>query len=331
MASDELRSAYLITGTDVAKIDAVLARLRARAEREGGPGALQSFAAAPGAGPDTEALLAAIPAMSLTAGRRYLLADGIEHWSAKQAAPVIEAIAHLPPDLTLVLAAREAPPKLRAPKGMAGAVGEAGGERLEFAAPKARQLPSWLAGEAERRGFTIDADAARVLVERMGESTVRLSAELDRLATWAGPEGRVEREDLEAMIADTSEEAVWSLADALLGRNPPAALGSAERLVGQGEAVTPLVYQAAKRLREAHRALTELERGSSPKEVEASLAMHPYAAKMLLRRVRGASVDELRAAACAIADLEWWTRGGSDYPDDVALTLAVRRAAGARA
>jgi hypothetical protein len=49
---------------------------------------------------------------------------------------------------------------------------------------------------------------------------------------------------------------------------------------------------------------------------------------MLLQRLKGASPGELRAATCAIADLEWWTRGGSEYPDDVALTLAVRRAAG---
>jgi hypothetical protein len=32
-----------------------------------------------------------------------------------------------------------------------------------------------------------------------------------------------------------------------------------------------------------------------------------------------------------VADLEWWSRGGSEYPDDVALTLAVLRAAGAGA
>jgi hypothetical protein len=50
---------------------------------------------------------------------------------------------------------------------------------------------------------------------------------------------------------------------------------------------------------------------------------------MLVRSVRSASALEMRAATCAIADLEWWTRGGSEYPDDVALTLAGRRAAGA--
>ena len=69
--------------------------------------------------------------------------------------------------------------------------------------------------------------------------------------------------------------------------------------------------------------------GRSPKEVEGSLGMHPYAAKLLVRTVGGTSLDELRAATCAIADLEWWTRGGADYPEEVAVTVAVRRASGA--
>ena len=76
---------------------------------------------------------------------------------------------------------------------------------------------------------------------------------------------------------------------------------------------------------------TELERGVPPKEVESKLRMHPYAARMLVRSVRGASPPGLRASTGAIADLEWWTRGGSEYPDDVALTLAVLRAAGVSA
>ncbi|MGH2953492.1 MAG: DNA polymerase III subunit delta [Solirubrobacterales bacterium] len=326
----EIAPAYLIAGTDEAKIGAAISRLRARAEAEGGPGALETFSPDPGssAGPSAEALLAAIPAMSLTASRRYLLADGVERWSTKQATPIAEALAALPPDLTVVLVARERPPKLRAPKPLAEAVRKAGGEKLDYAAPKARALPDWLTSEASRRGFELEPDAARLLVERMGEGTTRLATELDRLALWAGEDGAVDRADLEAMIADTSEEAAWALSDALVDRDPAGALRAAERLVDQGESVTPLVYQAAKRLREASAALEALEGGRPAKEVEASLAMHPYAAKQLMRRLRGRSLEEVRAATCAIADLEWWTRGGSDYPERVALTLAVRRAAG---
>jgi DNA polymerase III subunit delta len=330
--SVSIKPAYLIAGTDQAKIGAAVSRLRARAQREGGAGALESFEAETGggAGPDPDALIGAVAAMSLTTERRYLLADGVERWTAKRAQPVIDVIASLPDDVTLVLVAREDPPKTRAPKGLAEAVKKAGGEVLAYDVPKARDLAAWLVGEAKRRDLDLEGDAAVLLLDRMGGSTVRLTNELDRLALWAEPGGQVTRADLEAMVADTSEEVAWALSDALLERNPASALRAAERLAGQGESATGLIYQAAKRLREAHLALEGLESGRPAKEVERALPMHPYAAKMLLRRLRDSSLDDLRGGTCAIADLEWWTRGGSDYPEPVALTLAVRRATGTR-
>jgi DNA polymerase-3 subunit delta len=268
--------------------------------------------------------------MSLIASRRYLLASGVERWTAKQAAPVVEALSALPPELTLVLIAREEPPKVRAPKALVDAVVAAGGEVIAYEAPKHRQLPAWLRDEARRRGFELEPEAAALLADRLGEGTTRLASELDRLAVWAEPGGSVTRDDLVQMVADTSEEASWVLSDAILDRDPGAALAAAERLAEQGAAVTPLVYAVAKRLREASLALEALEAGRAPADVEGALPMHPYAAKLLVRRIRGRTPAELRRAACAIADLEWWTRGGSDYPEALALTLAVRRAAGAR-
>jgi DNA polymerase-3 subunit delta len=329
--SSEIAPAYLIAGTDVAKIDAALLRLRKRAEAESGPGALESFWPPAGstAGPDADALLGALPMLSLTPGRRYLLADGIEAWTAKQAAPVADALASLPPDLTVVLVAREQPPKRKAPKALVDAVAANGGDVINYAAPKARDLPKWLTAEARRRGFDLETDAAQLLAERLGDGTTRLATELDRLALWADPGATVTRDDLESMIADTSEEVAWALSDALVDRDPAAALAAAERLTDQGEGVTGLVYQAAKRLREAHLALQMLDDGQPAADVERALPMHPYAAKLLVRRVRDRSPAQVRAAACAIADLEWWTRGGADYPERVALTLAVRRASGA--
>jgi DNA polymerase-3 subunit delta len=325
-----MKPAYLIVGTDQGKIEAALARLRARSEREGGPGALESIGSADGP-PDPEALITAIPSMSLMAERRYLVADGVERWTAKQAATVAEALGSLPPDLTVALIAREAPPKTRAPKALAEAVTGAGGDVLRYDAPKARELPGRLVAEAASRGFRLDQDAARMLVDRLGENTMRLVTEIERLAVWAGPDGQVSVEDLESMVVDTSEEATWAVSDAIVVRDRAAALRAAERLSAQGAAMTSIVYQAARRLRDAQLAATELEHGTPPKDVESKLRMHPYAARMLVRSVRGASAEGLRASACAIADLEWWTRGGSEYPDDVALTLAVLRAAGAGA
>jgi DNA polymerase-3 subunit delta len=322
--AEEMRPLYLIAGTDGAKIDATRSRLRARAERDGGVASLQIFEPGEGRGaPDHEALLGAIPAMSLTESRRYLLADGVERWRDRQLEAVAAALAGLPPDLSVVLIARA-----KAPAKLVKAVRAAKGEIHEFEAPKARDMPRLLIADAERLGFRLDPAAARMLVDRMGANPQRLHNELERLALWAGEGGTVGAADLGAMIADTSEAVVWALSDALLERDAAAALRIAERLISQGENVTGLIYGLASRLRKACVAAAMLEEGVPPKQIESSLGMHPYAAKQLVGRLQNVEVGELQEATIALADLEVWCRGGADYGDELALTLALRAAAG---
>ncbi len=317
--AEDLRPLYLIAGTDEAKIDATRSRLRARAEGDGGVAALEVFEPGEGKGaPDHEAVLAAIPAMSLTESRRYLLVDGVERWRDRQIEPVAAALAELPPDLTLVLIARA-----KAPAKLLRAVKAEKGEIHEFEAPKAREMPRALVADAQRLGFRLDPAAARILVERMGTSSLRLRHELERLALWAGEGGEVSAEDLAAMVSDTSETAVWSLSDALLERDAAGALRIAERLIAQGENVTGLIYGLASRLRKACAAAAQLEQGAPAKQVESSLGMHPYAAKQLVSRLQNTDLRQLQAATVALADLEVWCRGGMDYGDDLALTLAL--------
>ncbi len=318
--AEGLVALYLIAGTDGAKIDATRARLRARAEGDGGAGALEVFEPSEGRGaPDHEALLAAIPAMSLTETRRYLLADGVERWRDKQLEAVAAAIGALPPELTVVLIARA-----KAPAKLAKAVKAAQGEIHEFEAPKARDMPRLMVGEAKNLGFALEPAAARMLVDRMGANPVRLRNELGRLALWAGEGGQVTAADLDAMVSDTSEAAVWALSDALLERNPAKAGGLAEQLISQGENVTGLIYGLASRLRKACAAAAQLEEGVPPKQVEAGLGMHPYAAKQLVARLGKASLEDLHEATTTLADLEVSCRGGADYGDELAFTLAVR-------
>jgi DNA polymerase III delta subunit len=133
------------------------------------------------------------------------------------------------------------------------------------------------------------------------------------------------------MVTDTSEEAIWALADAVVAGDDAETARIAERLVAQGDALPRIVYSVAPRLRQALRAAGELEAGRPAGEVAKGLSMHPYAAKMLVSKVKGRSPDDLEASILALADLELWTRGGSDYPEAVAFTLSLRRAIGAEA
>ena len=207
----EIKPAYLIAGDDEAKIARARQRLRARAERDGGPGALELFEAGEGRrAPDADALLGSLNAISLTASHRFLLADGIEGWGKRDAEAVAEALGSVPPDTTVVLIAHGKPP---AP--LKKAVEKTGGEVLAYDAPRERELPRQLVGQAADLGFTLDLEAARMLVARLGPRSLRLRNELERLALWSGG-GRVGPEEIQETIADTSEEAIWSLADAIV-------------------------------------------------------------------------------------------------------------------
>ena len=320
----EIKPAYLIVGDDEAKIARARGRYRERAEREGGVGALEVFETGEGRrSPDVEAVLASLSVISLIASRRYLLVDGVESWGKADAARATEALGQIPPETTVALVAHG-----KAPAGVEKAVKAAGGEVLSFEAPRERELPKQLVTQARELGFRLDPGAARVLVERLGPRSMRLRTELERLALWAGDGGEVGIEDLQAMVSDTSEEAIWSLADAVVAGDQAATLRIAERLVAQGEALPRIVYSLAPRLQQALRAAAELESGRPAGEVAKGLSMHPYAAKMLVSKVKGRTPEDLDASIRALADLELWSRGGSDYPEGVAFTLSLRRAVG---
>lgn len=320
-----MKPAYLIAGTDEAKIAETRRRFRSRAEKDGGPGALELFEAGDGRrSPDADGLIGALAGMSLIASRRYLLVDGVDAWGKGDTERVAEALSALPPDTTLALVAHGKPPAK-----LAKAVQKAGGEQLLFDAPRERELPRQLVADAKSMGYSLDLDAARLLVGRLGARPLRLRNELERLRLWAGEGGHVGVAELEAIVSDTSEEAIFSLADAITEGDEPLTLTLAERLVAQGEALPRIVYSLAPRLREGLRAARRLEAGVPPKDVASGLSMHPYAAKMLVARVRGRSPADLDRAIRALADLELWSRGGSDYSEAVAMTLALRRAVGA--
>ena len=273
--------------------------------------------------PDVDALLNSLAAISLIASRRYLLVDGVDGWGKADAERAAEAIGQIPPETTLALVAHG-----KAPAGLAKAVEKAGGEVLSFDVPRERELPKQLVADARELGFELEPAAARLLVERLGPRPIRLRTELERLALWAGEGGQVEAQDLEAMVADTSEEAIWTLADALVAGDEAETMRVAEVLVAQGEALPRIVYSLAPRLRQALRAATELEAGRTAGEVAKGLSMHPYAAKMLVTKVKGRTPGDLDASIRALADLELWSRGGSDYAEGVAFTLSLRRAIG---
>jgi DNA polymerase III subunit delta len=288
-----LKPLYLVSGDDGAKIDAWRTRVRTRAEAEGGPGACESF---DGRGDGPDAVAAALLSLTFAAGTRYVLADGVEAWKAGDLEPLERALAEPVPDTVLVLIARGKPVQR-----LCKLVEGAGGEHREYAAPKAWQLPKWVAERAREQGLALDGEAAKALVA---------AEEVAELAS-----------------GDTVPQ-VYDLADALVAGDPRATLALAERLRAAEERAGRLMWPIVRRLREVHRAAELLDAGVPEGEVGGKLKQPPWLAKRTVQRAAKADRDALERAICTFADLEVELRGG-DLDEESAFSLALARAAGA--
>ena len=131
----------------------------------------------------------------------------------------------------LVLIARA-----KAPAKLLRAVKAAKGEVHAFEAPKARDMPRILVGDAQGLGFQLDPAAARMPWSSAWAPSPVQAAATSSSASRSGrtDSGEVTAADLEEMIADTSEAAVWTLSDAVVEGDARRALRVGEQLIEPG-------------------------------------------------------------------------------------------------
>src|SRR6185436_18250585 len=128
--------------------------------------------------------------------------------------------------------------------------------------------------------------------------------------------GRFAGEQLDELAASSAERKSWSLADALVAGDGVAATRTYLELRAQGERLTGLLYQMARRVREAVDVADRLEAGESAAQVRRGLRMPPKPAERFIADVQRTDRDALRRALEHLADLELDSRGGRAVPDD---------------
>ncbi len=316
----ELKPVYLIWGDDSVRVDAWRDRLRARAEQESGPGALESFAAP---GTTTEDIATALSTLSMAIGVRYLLADQVEGWKARDLDPLEAALADLPPETVLVLIARARPLDR-----LVAAVEQAGGEVRSYLAPKAWEMPKWVIERGRADGLKIDQAAARELVGTVGGGAQRLASEIDKLALYVHPRTEITLEDVERLTGSETSVQAYELADAIVSGEVERSVALAEELARDDDRPARLAFPIIRRLREVHRATALIGAGLSEKDAAAKLGQPAWLAKRTLARARTSDRETLEAAICAFAELEVATRGGGTLDESTAFSLTLVRAAG---
>lgn len=303
----KFKPAYLIHGDDHGRIAERRNRLRVVAERESGGQGAEVFSAADCS---AEEVAGALAAMTFAMGRRFVIVDAVERWSDREVEPVVAALAALSPETTVAFFAREEG-RAKVPAPLAAAVSAAGGDVVVEGAVKPWELPRWVQARARETGIEISPAAAKALVAIVGERQQRLARELEKLVLSLPVGTRIELEHVEELASGSAERRAWTLADALVARDGPAAVQCYLQLREQGERLPGLLYLMTQRLRIAHDAARRIEGGEPAAQVKKSLRMPPRAAERLLSDLGRTDAAGLRLALEAMAGLELASRGGS--------------------
>jgi DNA polymerase-3 subunit delta len=328
----DLKPAYLVHGDDDAKLEAWRRRVRARAGAEGASASLEVLT---GDASSPASVAQATGALTLSTGRRYLLADGVERWKEKDLASLTAALADLPPDTVVVMLGRGKVVKGKgpAPEALVKAVSACGGEVQVCEAPKDRAYPRWIAERGRDLGLVLTDEGAQALLERASRDDQRkirqqhLLRELEKLACYAPEDGRVDRATVEALTVTDVEARAYELAEAVIDREQGRALALAEDLRDRGEEIMHILFALLRQLRQCRQAWAMLEAGRSPQEIQSALRVPQFVARQIAARAGRADGEHLERALHELAELDYAVRGAGKLDAGTALTLTLTRAA----
>lgn len=325
LPTPNFKPAYLIHGDDHGRIAERRARLRTLAQDTSGAQSIEIFE---GDTATPEAIAAALSAMTFAVGRRFIIVDGAERWGEKAIAPLVEALRTMPPDTTVAFFAREEG-RVTAPGALGDAVRAAGGHVEAQHSVKPWQLARWVVEQAQELSLQLEPEAARALIQHVGERQQRLRRELEKLALGLGSGRTLGAAELEELTAASGERKVWALADAVVAGDAATAMRLYLALRVQGERVPGLIFWMAQRLRQAADIAARLEEGQPTAAIKRRLRMPSRAADRLIADARRAGVDSLRRSLQELADLEFSSRGGGPGApsEDTAMVLALQRIA----
>ncbi|MFF2481610.1 DNA polymerase III subunit delta [Paenibacillus sp. NPDC058071] len=182
---------------------------------------------------------------------------------------------------------------------------------LAFPELDAAELKRWVVKHAEGQNRTMTAEAADLLLSRVGAHMQQLAIEVDKLCLHAGPGGSIGVEETEMLTASTVEEDVFALVDAIAELKVDRALRLYRALLIRREEPIKIAALIARQLRIMLQ-IKELEQHRySPQQMAGQLGLHPYAVKLAAEKCRKFDVRRLGRLLSSIAELDYRMKTGA--------------------
>ena len=311
VAESELRPIYLLTGGDRPKIRRALERLRSRF----GPESVETLSAESAGGDE---VVASLNSLGLFAGGggRLVVVEDVERWKKADEEALAAYLADPVPGAVLALVAAQL-------KGSAlPALCAKAGEVLAYDVPKPRDLPTWVRAQFERLGVQADTEAARALIEIVGDDASALATEVEKLAAWSADEP-VGRREVELLAAPAQEASAWAIMDAWGARDLPGALTACQSELERGADPFAIAMRLSSQVTLVRQSRALSEEGMGVKDIAKRLRKHEFRVRKALGHSENYTRDELDEAVIRLAALDASLKGASRLAGELELERTI--------
>ncbi len=199
---------------------------------------------------------------------------------------------------------------------------------VELLPRRGRALEEWLRQRASAEGLTVSAEAARLLVQWVGDDSATLLGEVRKAALAGGPSNTgVGVNEVTAVVGEHRLSGIFDLTRAIERREIGLALRTLDRLLAVEDAMLVLVTLG----REARTALLVQEwraRGQSVEQIARTLRRPPGAVEALVAAAAGTSGATLTARLERCWRAEWRLKSGGEARAELAALVTELASAG---
>ncbi|RAU94181.1 DNA polymerase III subunit delta [Paenibacillus sp. YN15] len=184
------------------------------------------------------------------------------------------------------------------------------GSMAPFVPLSADDLLQWVKRQAEALSFRFAAGAAEALLLSAGTDLQALRSELEKLSLYAGSGGTVSVEDVDGMVARTTEQDVFMLIDHIVRLRKEKAMTVFHELLLKKEEPIKIAALMTRQFRMLLQ-VKELERqGYSQQQMASQLGGHPYGIKIASEQSRRFSFEQLASILSSLAELDYGMKTG---------------------
>jgi len=262
--------------------------------------------------------------LPMMAKRRLVVGKAIDEVKAADLEPLVGYLEDPNPATCLLLVGDKVDVRLRAFAQL-----RKRGYLHVFAPLRDNALAGWLRAEAKNRGIDIKPDAAGALATLAGPDLGRLAQALEQLAIYVGRERAIGVDDVEDLVAETREHAIFELTKAIGMGDVPRALALCTNMLRNREPPLRIQFMLARQVRQIWRAKELAAAGASRGDIAAAVGINPYFLDDIMVPARRMSRAALERALERLyqADLALKT---SRVEPDLALSRLVQSLAEAR-